>query len=700
MLKGLDPAVPAALVLMFVFVAVRCGGSREPDFPPPPETRTEPVTETLHGEEITDPYRWLEDQDSPETRAFIAAQNAYTDQLLGNRPGREELREGLEKLLKVDVMGVPTEHGGRYFYSRRGADQDQPVIWVREGRDGAERVLLDPAEFSEDGSKAVSLEDISRDGKLVAYSIRSGGEDEVEIRFRNVASGKDLPDVLPRRRYFGIALLEKLHAYAYTEYGPQGPRLFLRRLGEKKARKLFGDGYGPEKIIYAREGEDGRWLVIHVLEGSAGRKTEVWLHDLEGRGAPRPVTTEIEATFSGQVAGGRLYLETNWQAPNGRVMVADAARPAVEGWRELIPERENAALQGFSLAGGRIYANYLENVQSHVIGYDPSGRQVDEIAVETIGTIGGMRGRWDSDEAFYTFSSFHVPTRIYRYDLTAGKRELWFAPEVPIDPDRFAVEQVRFTSKDGTEVPMFIVHRKGWEPDGDTPTLLYGYGGFRVSVLPRFSAVGATFVDRGGVYAVANLRGGGEFGEPWHQAGMLANKQHTFDDFIAAAEWLIAQRYTNPRRLAIYGGSNGGLLVGAAMTQRPDLFQAVVCAYPLLDMLRYDKFLVGRYWVPEYGTADDPEQFKWLRAYSPYHNVREGVDYPAVLFVTGDGDTRVAPLHARKMAALMQAKSALRRPVMLRYHEDEGHAGGTPLSQQIEDATELLTFLSWQLGMP
>ncbi|GAB4222924.1 MAG: prolyl oligopeptidase family serine peptidase [Acidobacteriota bacterium] len=692
--------IPAAALILVVLSTVRCGGTGEQEFPPPPETRVEPVTETLHGEEITDPYRWLEDQDSPETRAFIEAQNAYTDQLLGTRPGRDALRSRLEKLMKVEVMGVPTERGGRYFYTRRGPDQDQPVTFVRQGRDGVERALLDPATFSEDGSKAVALADISSDGSLVAYTIREGGEDETEIRFRDVATGKDLPDVLPRARYFGVALLEKAKAFAYTEHSPEGPRLFVRRFGKSEPTLLFGEGYGPERIIVAGEGADGRFLVIHVLEGSAGKRTEIWLHDLERGRGPYPVTTEIPASFSGDVAGGRLYLRTNWDAPNGRLLVVDPEKPDIAAAREVLPERDDATLQGFSLIGGRIYANYLQNVQSRVVGFDSEGRQVDEIVFDTIGTVGSLSGRWDSSELFYTFSSFHIPTRIYRYDLEAGTREVWFEPDVPVDPDAFEIRQVRFTSKDGTEVPMFVVHRRGWEPDGDTPTVLYGYGGFRISMLPRFSAVAAAFVDAGGVYAVANLRGGGEFGERWHEAGMLARKQNTFDDFIAAAEWLIEHRYTNPRRLAIYGGSNGGLLVGAAMTQRPDLFQAVVCAYPLLDMLRYHKFLVARYWVPEYGSADDPEQFRWLRAYSPYHNVREGVDYPAVLFITGDGDTRVAPLHARKMTALLQAKSALRRPVMLRYHEDEGHAGGTPLSQQIEDATELLTFLSWQLGMP
>jgi prolyl oligopeptidase len=331
------------------------------------------------------------------------------------------------------------------------------------------------------------------------------------------------------------------------------------------------------------------------------------------------------------------------------------------------------------------------------VAFDTGGNELGEIEFDGIGSVSGIAGRWDDSEAYFTFSSFHIPSTIYQYDVETGEKSQWFQPEIPVNPDDFEVQQVRYTSKDGTEVPMFLVHKKGLELNGKNPTLLYGYGGFRSSQTPGFSSSAAVFASKGGVWAVANLRGGGEFGEEWHQAGMLERKQNTFDDFIAASEWLIEKGYTSPDHLGIYGGSNGGLLVGAAMTQRPDLYDAVVCTYPLLDMVRYDKFLVAKYWVPEYGTASNPEHFPFIYEYSPYHNVEKGVDYPATLFITGDGDTRVAPLHARKMTALVQAKSALERPVMLRYHEDQGHAGGTPVSQQIEDATEFLSFLLWRL---
>lgn len=689
---------PFFAVSVIALIALAACARRDP-FPPPPGTKAAPVEDQLHGTTIVDPYRWLEDQEAAETRAWIAEQNAYTDRLLGEQPGREELAARLGRLLKVDSVGIPIERGGKYFYRKRLADQDQHALYVREGLTGAERVLVDPLAIAADASRSIEFLDVCREGALVAYSVRESGQDEVEIRFRDVATGADLPDTLPKSKYFGLSLAPDGKTYFYTEFLAEGPRVFQRRLGESNAQRIFGEGYGPERIAYAGVSEDGEWLVIHVLVGSSGKRTEVWLRPVTASTAPVAVTTTIEATFSADVAKGVLYLQTTLDAPNGRILVADPESPSPETWRELVPERKDAVLESMSLAAGRIFANYLENVQSKLVVFDTTGAETGTLAFDTIGTVGGISGRWDSNETFFQFTSFHVPTQIHRYDAETKDRSIWFQPNVPIDPSSMEVEQVRYASKDGTSIPMFIVHKKGMERSGSAPTLLYGYGGFRVTQTPAFSAIAAAFVDMGGVYAVANLRGGGEFGEAWHEAGMLERKQNTFDDFIAAAEWLVANRYTRPEKLAIYGGSNGGLLVGASMTQRPDLFQAVVCSYPLLDMLRYHHFLVAKFWVPEYGSADDPTFFEIIRAYSPYHNVREKTDYPATLFVTGDGDTRVAPLHARKMAALLQAQSALRRPVMIRYHESQGHAGGTPVSQVIEDGVDLLTFLRWQLGV-
>jgi prolyl oligopeptidase len=460
---------------------------------------------------------------------------------------------------------------------------------------------------------------------------------------------------------------------------------------------IFGEGYGPEMILFGGISENGDWLVITVIYGSASDKTEIYLKDLTSESPIFPLVKDINARFFGGIADNTMFLQTNWEAPNGRLLAVDLDNPAKENWREVIPEGD-AVMQEFSGAGGKIFVSYLKDVNSKVIIFKPDGTESGEIAFPTIGTVSSVFGRWKDNEAFYSYTSFHIPTTIYRYDVTTGNQEIWSKRDVPIDSDKYEVKQAWYASKDSTQVPMFIVHSKDMKLDGSNPALLTGYGGFNASLTPYFSANGVAWLDKGGIYAVPNLRGGGEFGEEWHKAGMREKKQNVFDDFISAAEYLIAQGYTKPEKLAIVGGSNGGLLVGAAMTQRPDLFGAVVCTYPLLDMVRYHKFLVAKFWVPEYGSSDNEEEFKYLHAYSPYHNVKKDTEYPAVLFITGDADTRVAPLHARKMTALMQASTGSEKPILLRYHTKAGHSGGMPLSDQIEDDTESMMFLLWQLG--
>ena len=435
-----------------------------------------------------------------------------------------------------------------------------------------------------------------------------------------------------------------------------------------------------------------------MLHGSAATQTELYYKDVENDGPVETIVNDIDARFFPNIAGDHMLIQTNWEAPRERIFLAPLADPMPENWKEIIPERE-AVIQGVSPVGGKLFINYLEDVKSRVEIFDLEGKSLGEISFPAIGSVSGMAGRWEDDEAFFAFSSFHIPTTIYRYQVSTGEKTVWNQLDVPIDADDIEVGQVWYTTKDGTRIPMFLVHRKGVEPDGQNPVLLTGYGGFNVSRAPGFSSTAVYGVEQGMIYALPNLRGGGEFGEEWHRAGMFENKQNVFDDFIAAAEWLIDNGYTNPSKLAIYGGSNGGLLVGAAMTQRPDLFQAVVCTYPLLDMVRYHKFLVARFWVSEYGSADEPEQFEYIYKYSPYHNVKPGTDYPATLFITGDSDTRVAPLHARKMAALVQEATGSERPVLLKYDTKSGHSGGTPVSRQIEDSADTFGFLMWQLGM-
>ena len=667
----------------------------------PPKTRVDNVAEKLHGITITDPYRWLEDQNSPETRAWIDEQNRYTQSILGALPGRNAIRHRIEELLKIDTISAPIARGNRYFFTKRLADQNQPVVYMREGLNGRDEVLIDPNKMSADQTSSVTLGDVSRDGKWLLYGIRQGGEDEITGAILDVDTHQDLPGHLPKARYFGFAIKPDKSGLYYSRFNSSGSRIFYHEMNSDPAtdKEIFGKGYGPGDIISVDLSADGRYLTLYVSHGSAATKVEVYTQNLAEHGPIVPLVNDLDATFRGEMAGDHMYLMTNWQAPNRRVMDVDLRNTARQNWREIIPET-GSVIEGLSLAGGKVFVNYLENVSTRIKVFEPSGKHVRDITFPTLGSASGMVGRWGRDEAFYTFRSFAQPPTIYRYRPSNGKQSVWARINVPVDSASMETKQVWYNSKDKTRVPMFLVYQKGMKLDGNRPTLLTGYGGFNLSSTPNFSARAAFWVEHGGVFALANLRGGGEFGEKWHQAGMLDKKQNVFDDFITAAEWLIKSNYTRPSRLAISGGSNGGLLVGAAMTQRPELFQAVVCSYPLLDMVRYHRFLVARFWVPEYGSAEDAQQFSYIRRYSPYQNVREGTKYPAVLFITGDGDTRVAPLHARKMAARLQSATASSdRPVLLHYDTKAGHSGGLPVSKQIEDLTDEMSFLLWQLGV-
>jgi prolyl oligopeptidase len=543
--------------------------------------------------------------------------------------------------------------------------------------------------------------DVSADGSVWVYGLRQGGEDETTVQLLDVDTRREFPDRLPRGRYFGVALKHDKSGLYYARMEKGGPRVYYRALGRGAGSDtdVFGMDYGPGQIINCRLSDDGRWLLLTVSHGSAARRTEVYVKDVARDGPITPVVNDVDARFLGEIGGDTLFLQTNWKAPNNRLLAVDLHNPARENWKEIVPEARSV-VQGFGLAGGKVFVRYLENVRTRQKIYSPKGEYLGDVKLPGIGT-GGAGGRWGSQEAFLTFTSFATPLTVYRYDVDKGVRGVWSRPNVPVNSDAFVVKQVRYKSKDGTEVPMFLVHARGLKLDGNNPTFLTGYGGFNLSRTPMFAATIALWVERGGVYALPNLRGGGEFGEGWHRAGMLDKKQNVFDDFLAAAEWLIDQKYTRPGKLAIAGGSNGGLLVGAALTQRPDLFRAVVCAVPLLDMVRYHKFLVARFWVPEYGSSEAPGQFRTLLGYSPYHRVKPGTKYPAVLFVSGDSDTRVDPLHARKMTALLQAAtgSGPDRPVLLHYDTKAGHAGGKPLTRQIDDLTDEYAFLFWQLGV-
>lgn len=703
LLDRISPSAPlvVALLIALIVLGAACAGAPPGEaVPPPPNTRIESRIDTIHGVDVPDTYRWLEDQDAPETRAWIDEQNAYTDSVLTPLPDRDALEAVAARVLQVADIGIPNARGGRYFHSRRRADQDLSVIYVREGLDADDRLLIDPHPMSSDHTVSVSLLDIAQDGRLVAYAVREGGVDEVTVHLRDVDSGEDLPDELPAARYGQINLTPDNSGFYYERFGDVTPRVMYHSIGTDPSQdvQIFGgDDYGLQHIPVTLLSDDGGWLLVHVIEGSSG-PTELHLKNLTADTPFVPVIQDGTSESWAEFAGEHLVITTNLDAPNKRVLVAELANPTVDQWSEILAERDDVVIQSATALGGRLAVSFLKDVQPRIAIHDLTGTHIRDIAFDTIGAVGGGAGQWTSDEAFFTFQSYHRPNTIYRYDLATGDQTVWAQVEIPIETDRYTVTQTWFESQDGTRVPMFVTHRDDVVLDGANPTLLTGYGGFNLSMTPSFSSLAAVWLEHGGVFAEASLRGGGEFGETWHRDGMLDRKQHVFDDFIAAAEHLIAEGYTTATHLAIRGGSNGGLLVGTVSNQRPDLFGAVVCTYPLLDMVRYHQFLVASFWVPEYGSSEDPAQFAYLYDYSPYHNVNPTAEYPATLYITGDGDTRVAPLHGRKMAALMQSAHGDATPVLLRYHTEAGHSGGQPVSQQIEQMVDTVSFLLWQVG--
>ena len=687
----------AILLLAACATGPRPGGAPEASGTTPPVTEARAEAETLHGVDITDPYKWLQDQDAPATREWINKQNAYTDAVLSSRAEASFFAPRLMQLMNTDQITAPTWRAGRYFFTRRAVGQDLYSIYMREGLSGADQLLIDPAPMSADHTTSVGIGEVSEDGKLISYSVRNGGADEVEYRFFDVATRADTGEPLARARYYGIEIAPDNSTLYFTRMMPAGPRVFRRALSGGEETEIFGEGYGREKILFASLSDDGHYLVIHVYHGSAPKKVEIYVDDLRDPAPIRTVVNDMEIRSQAEVADDMLVIQTNWNAPNDRVMAVSTSAPQRENWKEIVAENPKAAIQEMTLAGGRVFVRYLEDVKPRIIGYDLAGNKKDEIKFDTLGNLATISGSWSTPLAFFNFSSFHVPRTFYQYDVTKGERAVFAQQVAPVKSEDFVVEQVWYPSKDGTRVPMFVLYKKGLERNGRNPAYLTGYGGFIASQLPSFSARAVSWAEAGGVYAVANLRGGGEYGEAWHRAGMLDQKQNTFDDFAAAAEYLIRERYTSSQHLGVAGTSNGGLLVAALATQRPDLVEAVICGYPLIDMLRYHKFMVGSYWVPEYGDPDKPDEFRWIYPYSPYQHVKKGTKYPAMLFITGDGDTRVAPLHARKMTALMQAANGSDEPILLRYHVAAGHSGGEPLQVQVKNLAEEMGFLWWQL---
>jgi prolyl oligopeptidase len=614
--------------------------------------------------------------------------------------GRDAVREAVAKYTKLDSRSQPNTTAGRLFFTARTAEQQQGVLMMRSGPDAHDVVLVDPNPLSADHTVSVSLVDVSPDGKLLAYAIRKGGEDETEVSLLDTGTKQPVPGGLPKARYFGVAIDAARAGCWYSRWEPKGSRVWYHRFGDDAAkdRMVFGEGLGPVEIPYVQLSENGRWLMVTVFKGSSSTDTRIWVREAAKEGAFASVTDTLHCLVNAAFAGDRLVIRTDWKAPNSRLFVTEARTPGPSHWREIVAERKDAVLESYSVACGRVFAKYLHNVAAEIRSYGLDGKPLGEVTLPGLGNAGAPQGEWEGKDAYFSFASFNIPTTLYRWNAASAASTPWWRSSAPIESAKYEVKQVWCTSADGTRVPMFIAALRGMALDGSQPVLMTGYGGFNISETPSFSARVAAWLDLGGVYVLTNLRGGSEFGEAWHKSGMLANKQHTFDDFIAAGQWLVDNHYCTPKTLGIMGGSNGGLLVGAAMTQRPDLFGAVLCQIPLLDMLRYHQFLIARFWVPEYGSSEDATQFQWLRAYSPYQNLKSGAVYPPVMFVSGDSDTRVDPLHARKMAARMQALRGP-NPVLLHYDVNSGHSGGKSVDQSIEDLVDDLQFLRGQLGM-
>ncbi|HWA15669.1 MAG TPA: prolyl oligopeptidase family serine peptidase [Gemmatimonadales bacterium] len=673
-----------------------------------PAVRTEHVVDVLHGESIADPYRWLEDGESAETRAFTEAQNQLTASVLEEVAARPFIRARLEQLLKIGAVSAPTPARGTYFYQRRDGGQNQPVLYVRNGVNGPDRVLLDPNVLDPNGTTALDWFYPSDDGSLLAYGISENGSEESVLHLLDVRTGALGTERIPGTRACDLAWLPDNSGFYYTRYPqagevPEGEEQYHRAvyfhpLGQPwNADPLIHKPPAKESWPGVSVSDDGRWVLIAVAR--TFDQTDLFLLDRSSGGAPRPVVVNQPFTFDGQVVHGRLLIRSNYKGATYGLYQADPLDFDQAKWKELVAPQADAVLEGVLATRTQLAFSFLEQASSRLRLSALDGTNLRELPLPALGSLSGWGGEPDGDELFYGFSSYTVPPSVYRVDLATGTTALWRRVEADIAPERFEVRQVHYPSKDGTRISMFIVEPRGLVRDGQRPVYLNGYGGFNISMTPGFSRSLLMWLEQGGVVAIPNLRGGGEYGEAWHQAGMLANKQNSFDDFIAAAEYLIRERYTCPAKLVAIGGSNGGLLTGAVLTQRPDLFGAVVIQVPLLDMLRYHRFSIARLWIPEYGSADDADGFRWLRSYSPYHHVKPGTKYPAVLLATAESDTRVDPLHARKMAARLQAATSGDAPILLRLESQAGHGAGKPVSKVLDELVDTWSFIFLALGL-
>lgn len=671
-----------------------------------PPTRKSDQVDEYHGITVSDPYRWLEDPDSEETQSWVAAQNNITFDYLNQIPQREQIKERITQLWNYEKYGTPFKEGNRYFYFKNDGLQNQSVLYTLTSLDGEPQVLIDPNTLSEDGTVALSGLAISHDGNLMAYGLSASGSDWLEWKVRDVVTGEDLSDLIKWVKFSGASWTHDGQGFFYSRYDEPNPGTQLEDINyyQKLYYHKLGTSQADDILIYHRPDqkewmfgggvtEDGRYLIISVSE-STDPKNLVFYKDLQTPDSPIvELISEFEANYSFIDNDGSIFwFRTDLDAPRGRLIAININNPAKDGWQEIIPQTSET-LEAVGLLNNQFVVDYLKDARSSIKIFNLDGSFVREVELPGIGSAGGFGGKRYDTETFYVFTSFTTPSTIYRYLMVSGESTIFRQPQVDFNPDIYETKQIFYRSKDGTQVPMFITHKKGLVLDGNNPTCLYGYGGFGASLTPNFSLSNLVWMEMGGVYAVPNLRGGGEYGEEWHQAGTKLNKQNVFDDFIAAAEWLIENKYTRTEKLAISGGSNGGLLVGACMTQRPDLFGAALPAVGVMDMLRFHKFTIGWAWCSDYGSAENPEEFKALYAYSPLHNLKSGTAYPATMITTADHDDRVVPAHSFKFAAALQEAHVGEKPVLIRIETKAGHGAGKPTTKVIEEIADKWGFL-------
>lgn len=688
------------------------GGSPVTSAPRYPEARASDTVDVYHGVEVTDPYRWLEDTDSAETRAWIEAENALTEEFLAAQPGREALRARLAELWDYERYSLPRRGGSSWFFTRNDGLQAQAPLYIADAPDAEGRLLLDPNTFSADGTTSLADWVPSPDGALLAYATSEGGSDWRTWRFLDVATGEELPDVLTRNKFGGLDWMDENAGVVYSRFErpTEGEELLERNASNDIVLHLFGTSEEEDPVLVPTSPEghflgavttESRRAIVVTRSDWNIRKNEVEVLSLVGRSRGRGLKMiegfDARYEFLGN-DGDRMWFKTDLDAPNGRVIEIDLLEAERERWVEVVPERD-VVLEGGSVVGGHLVLEYLRDAHSEVRVHGPGGELVRTQELPGLGSVSGLGGRNDDPRTTFYYTSFTTPTEVWELEVATGRTRRLRHPDLGVDPADFVVRQEFCTSPDGTRVPMFVVHRAGLELDGTNPTLLYGYGGFDISLTPSFGVQNLVWLEQGGVYVMANLRGGGEYGKNWYEAGTKLRKQNVFDDFIACAEWLIESGYTRSERLAIAGGSNGGLLVGACMTQRPDLFGACVPAVGVMDMLRYQNFTIGWAWAGDYGTSEDPEEFAALHAYSPLHNLEDGTAYPATMVMTGDHDDRVVPGHSFKFAARLQAAQGGPEPVLIRIETRAGHGAGKSTQMRIEEAADELTFLRAALGV-